>query len=39
MVVFSIRHHIVRAHGIVMPHTQEVEVGGGVPDKYVVSFP
>ena len=37
--VLSLCHHMDRAHGIVIPHTRGIEVGGRVPDTYVVSFP
>ena len=34
----SLYHHMKRAHRIVMPHTQGVDIGGGGPEKYVVPF-
>ena len=39
MAALSLRHHMERAHGVVMPQTRGVDVGGGVPETYVVSFP
>ena len=32
-------HHMERAHGIVLPYNREVDVGGGGPETYRVSFP
>ena len=39
MVVSSLCPHMERTHGRVLPHTREVDVGGGGLEKYVVSFP
>ena len=39
MVELSLRHHMEHDHGTVMPHTQGVDVGRGVPETYMVSFP
>ena len=36
---FSLLHHMERAHRIVMPYIRGVEIGGGGPEIYVVSFP
>ena len=35
----SLLHHMERAHGIVMPYIRGVEIGGGGPETYVVSYP
>ena len=35
----SLRHHMERSHGIVLPHIGGVDVVGGHPDTYKVSFP
>ena len=39
MTALPLCHHMDISHGIVMPYTQGVDVGKGVPEKYVVSFP
>ena len=38
MTALSLRDHMERSHGIVMLQTQEVDVGGGVPEIYAVPF-
>ena len=38
MVASSLRHHMERAHGIVLSQNRGVDVNGGGPDTYVVSF-
>ena len=38
MVLASLHHHMERTHGIVLPHTRGVDVGGGGPETYVVYF-
>ena len=35
----SLRHHMERAHGIVLPQVNDVDVGGGGLEVYKVSFP
>ena len=39
MAASSLRHHMERSHGIVLTRVREVEVGGGGPETYKVSFP
>ena len=39
MAVLSLHHHMERAHGLVLPQTQGVDVFGGELETYVVSFP
>ena len=35
----SLRYHMERSHGIVLPQIRGVEFGGGGPETYKVSFP
>ena len=35
---YSLRHHMKRTHGIVLPQNQGIDVGGGVAETYVVHF-
>ena len=35
---YSLHHHMERSHGIVLPQNRGVDIGGGVPETYVVSF-
>ena len=39
MIASLLLHHMERSNGIVMTHTQGVDVSGEGPDMYVVSFP
>ena len=39
MTASSLRHHMEISHGIVLPHVRGVDVGGGGPEIYMVSFP
>ena len=38
MLASSFRHHTESSHGIFLPYTRGVDVGGGGSDTYVVSF-
>ena len=35
----SLRHHMKRAHGIILPQVRGMDVGGGGMGVYKVSFP
>ena len=39
MEYLSLRHHMEISHRIFVPRTCGVDVGGGVPETYVMSFP
>ena len=39
MDAYSLCHYIERTHGIVLPQTRGVDVGGGGEETYVVFFP
>ena len=39
MAASSLPHHMERSHGILMPQVRGVDVGGGGPEIYKVSFP
>ena len=39
MADFSLRYHMDISHGRVLPQVRGVDVGGGVPEVYKVSFP
>ena len=38
MTASSLCHHMYRSHGIVLPQTRGVDIGGGGSETYVVSF-
>ena len=39
MVASSLCHYMERSHGVVLPQTRRVDVGGVGLDTYVVSYP
>ena len=39
MAASSLRQHIERSHGIVLPNIRGVDIGGGGPETYKVLFP
>ena len=39
MVDSSLRHHMEKSHGMVLPNIRVVDFRGGGPDSYRVSFP
>ena len=39
MEYLSLRHHMEISHRVFVPRTCGVDVGGGVPETYVMSFP